>query len=86
MDNINIPAHQPHLKAKNSWVGTIIGKDEFNRVAVGCPYKSLSKEHMVALVYCPVTGKTLAKMRVKTNLISAGPPSTKSNRMKDSRG
>ncbi len=85
MDNINIPAHQPHLKAKNSWVGTFIRKDEFNCIAVGCPFKLLSKEHMAALVDCPVTGKTLAKMIVKRNLVSTGPPSTKSNWMKDSR-
>jgi hypothetical protein len=81
MDNIDIPANQPHLKAENSWVGTVIRKDKFDCVAVSRPYKSLSKEHMAALVDGPVTGKTLAKMRVKTNLVSVGPPSTKSNWM-----
>ncbi len=84
MDNIDIPAHQPHLKVENSWVGTIIRKDEFDCIAVSCPYKSLSKEHMAAPVDGPVTGKALTKMRVKTNLVSVGPPSTKSNRMEDS--
>jgi hypothetical protein len=85
MDNIDIPAHQLHLKVENSWVGTVIRKDEFNCVVVSRPYKSLSKEHMAALVDGPVTGEALTKMRVKMNLVSTGPPSTKSNRMEDSR-
>jgi hypothetical protein len=80
MDNIDIPAHQLHLKAENSWVGTIKGKDEFNHIAVSRPYKSLSKEHMATLVDGPVTDEALTKMRVKTNLVSAGPPSTKATR------
>jgi hypothetical protein len=81
MDNINIPAHQKHLKAENSWVSTVIRKDKFDCVAVSCPYKLVSKEHMAALVDGPVTGKALTKMRVKTNLVSARPPSTESNQM-----
>jgi hypothetical protein len=81
MDNINIPAHQLHLKAENSLVGTTIRKDKFDCVAVSRPYKLLSKEHMVALVDELVTSKALAKMKVKMNLVSAGPLSTKSNQM-----
>jgi hypothetical protein len=84
MDDIDIPAHQAHLEAENRWVGTIIRKDELNRIAVGCPHESLSKEHMTTFVYCPVTSEALTQMRVKVNLVATGPPSTKSNWMEDS--
>jgi hypothetical protein len=85
MDDIDIPVHQPHLKAENSQIGTVIRKDKFDCIAVSCLYKLLPKEHMAALVDQPVTGKTLAKMGVETNFITAAPPSTKSNRMEDRR-
>jgi hypothetical protein len=81
---INIAAHQPHLKTENSQIGTVIRKDEFDCVAVSCPYKLLPKEHMVALVDQPVAGKILAKMGVEINFITSALPSNKSNRMEDS--
>ncbi len=83
MDDIYIPAHQTHLKAENSRIGTIRRKDEFDPIAVSCPYKLLPKEHMATLVDQSVTGKTLAEMGVETNFITAAPPSTKSNQMED---
>jgi hypothetical protein len=85
MDDINILAHKPHLKVENIRISTVIRKDELDCVAVSCSYKSLPKEHMAALVDQPVAGKTLAKMGVETNFITAAPPSTKSNRMEDHR-
>ncbi len=85
MDDIGIPAHQPHLKSENSQTGTIIKKDQFDCVAVSYPYKLLPKEHMVALIDQPVAGKTFTKMGVETNFISAAPQSTKINQMEDCR-
>jgi hypothetical protein len=85
MDDIDIPAHQPHLKAENSQIGTVVRKDEFDCVAVSCPCKLLPKKHMAALVDQLVTSKIPAKMGVETNFITAASPSTKSNRMEDRR-
>jgi hypothetical protein len=85
MDDINIPAHQPHSKAEKSWIGNIMRKDEFDCVAASCPYKLLPKEHMVALVDQPVANKTLTKVGVETNFINTALPSTKSNQIEDRR-
>jgi hypothetical protein len=83
MDDIDIPAHQPQLKAENSQIGTVIRKDEFDPIEVSCPYKLLPKEHMAALVDQSVAGKTLAEMGVEMNFITATLLSTKSNWMED---
>jgi hypothetical protein len=58
MDDVNIPTHQMHLQAENGWVGTVIGKDEFNRITVSSPHKALAKKHMAALVHYPITRKS----------------------------
>jgi hypothetical protein len=85
MDDINIPAHQPHLKVENSRIATVIRKDERDLIAVSCPYKLLPKEHMAALIDQPVAGKTFTKMGGEMNFITATLPSTESNWMEDHR-
>jgi hypothetical protein len=83
MDNIDIPAHQPHLKAENSRIGTIIRKDEFDSISVSCLYKLLLKKDKAALIDQTVAGKTFTKMGVETNFITAALLCTKSNWMED---
>jgi hypothetical protein len=85
IDDVDIPTHKTHLQAQNGWVGTIIGKDEFNRITVSISHKALAKEHMAALVHCPITGEPFTKMRVEPNFISASAPGTECNWMKNSR-
>ncbi len=49
MYNVDIPTHQMHLQVGDSWVGTVIWKDEFNCIAISSPHKVLAKEHVAAL-------------------------------------
>jgi hypothetical protein len=84
MDDVDIPTHQTHLQAENGWVGTVVGKDEFNCITVSSPHKVLAKEHMAALVHCPITGESFTKMRVEHNFIPTTAPGTKSNWMMNS--
>jgi hypothetical protein len=86
MDYVDIPEHQTHLQAKDGVVGTIIGKNEMDRVTVGNPHKALTKKHMAAFVHCPITRESLAQMRVQSNLIATATMSTECDRVKDSRG
>jgi hypothetical protein len=86
MDSVDIPAHQMHLQAKDGVVGTLIGKNETDRITVGNPHKALTKKHMTACVHCPITREFLAQMRVQSNLIAMATTSTKFDRVKDSRG
>jgi hypothetical protein len=86
MDYVNIPAHQTHLQAKDGMVGAIVGKNETDCVTVSNPHKPLTKKHMAALVYCPITRESFAQMRVQSNLIAMAMTSTECNRVKDSRG
>jgi hypothetical protein len=82
---VDISAHQTNLQAKDGVVGTIIGKNEMDRVTVRNPHKALSKKHMAALVHCPITRESLAQMRVQSNLIAMAMTSTKCDWVKDSR-
>jgi hypothetical protein len=34
VDNVNVPTHQTHLQSKDRRVGTLVRKDELNRVTV----------------------------------------------------
>jgi hypothetical protein len=86
MDNVDIPAHQTHLQAEDGWVGTVIGKDKFNCIAISCPHKTLAKEHVAALVHGPIPRETFTKMRVEPNFISAAAPGTKGDWMKNGCG
>jgi hypothetical protein len=84
MDYVDIPAHQTHLQAKEGVVGTVVGKNEMDHITVVNPHKMLTKKHIGALVYCPITRESLAQMRVQSNLIAMAMTSTKCNRVKDS--
>jgi hypothetical protein len=64
MDDVNIPAHQMHLQAEDGGVGTVVGKNEFNHITVSNPHKAWAKEHVEALVNCPITGEYFTKVRV----------------------
>jgi hypothetical protein len=86
MDYVNIPAHLTHLQAKNGMVGTVVGKNETDRVTLGNPHKTLTKKHMAALVHCPITRESLAQLRVQSNLVATAMTSTEYNQLKDSRG
>jgi hypothetical protein len=86
MDNIGIPTHQTHLQVEDGWVGTIIGKDEFNCITVSRPHKTLAKEHVVALVHGLIPRETFTEMRVEPNFISAAAPGTKCDWMKNGCG
>jgi hypothetical protein len=86
MDYVDISAHQTHLQAKDGMVGTIIGKNEMDRVTVGNPHKALTKKHMAVLVHCPISRESLTQMRLQSNLIATATTSTKCDRVKDSRG
>jgi hypothetical protein len=86
MDDVNIPTHQTHLQAENGWVGTVVGKNEFNCITVSSPHEALAKEHMAALVQCPITGEFFTKMRVEPNFIPAAAPGTECGWMKNSCG
>ena len=61
MDNADILAHQTHLQTKNGMVGSIVGKDESYCTTVSKPHKLLTKEHMAALVYSPITREPFAR-------------------------
>ena len=62
MDDIDVPTHETHLKAKDSLVGTVVRQNEFDRVAVGYPNKSAAIAHVPDLVHRPVAGKSFAKV------------------------
>jgi hypothetical protein len=71
MHYIHVPAHMPHLKRQNSWIGTFIREDKSNSIAIRYPYESCAKEHVPVLVDGPIAGESLAKMGVKASLIFA---------------
>jgi hypothetical protein len=64
MDDVDIPAHQTHLQAKDGVVGNVLGKNEMDCITVGNPHKAFTKKHVAALVNCPITREILAQMRV----------------------
>ncbi len=71
VDNIDVPTHQAHLQSKDGVIGTVIGEDKLNCIAVCNPDKSLTKQVMAALVHSVVTSKTFAQMGVQAYLIAA---------------
>jgi hypothetical protein len=85
-DDVDIPTHQMHLQAQNGRVGTVVEKDEFNRITASSPHKALAKEHMVALVHSPITEEFFTKMRVEPTIISVTASGTKCDWVKNSQG
>ncbi len=59
VNHINIPAHQPHLKAKDRGIIAIVREDGADSITVGDPDKSGSEEHMAVFVDRPVASKAL---------------------------
>jgi hypothetical protein len=70
MHYIHVPAHKPHLKMNNSWIGTFVRYNESNGLAICYPYESCAKKHVPVLVYGSIAGESLAKMGVKASLVS----------------
>jgi hypothetical protein len=57
MDNIHVPTHKAHLKAKDSLIGSVVQKDKFDSIAVSDPDKLMPLAHMVYFVHSPVPQK-----------------------------
>ena len=81
MDDVAVPAHETHLEPQDGRVTTLVGKDEFDGVAVRHPYKPLAKDVLAYFVNGVVAGEAFAEVGVQSSFITASATSTKANRM-----
>ncbi len=65
MDNIHIPTHKTHLKAKDSLIGSVVQKDKFDSISVSDPDKSTTVAHVVYFVHSPVPAKAFTERGMK---------------------
>ncbi len=66
-------------------VGTVVGEDEFYRIAVGNPNESLTKEVVAALVHGVVPSKAFTQMGMESYLIATASLGAESDWVQDCR-
>jgi len=81
--DIHVPAHKPHLQAKDGRIPPIVRQDKLDCIAICNPSKSLTKAHVAVFLNGPIAGKTLAKMGVQFCLVATCTAATKCNGVKD---
>jgi hypothetical protein len=77
MNDIHVPTHKVHLKAKDSLMGSVVGKDKFDSIAVSDPHKSMTVTHMAYFVHSPVPTKAFTEVGMNMLFIPPGTPGAK---------
>ena len=79
MDDIHIPSHKTHLKAKDSLIGSDVRKDKFDRIIVSDPDELTTLAHVAYFVHSPVPAKAFTEIRMKMLFIPSSTPGAKCN-------
>jgi hypothetical protein len=59
VNNINVPAHEAHLQAKDGLIGTILRQDKLDCVAIH-PNELSAVAHVTDFIHCPIPAETFA--------------------------
>ena len=65
MDDIHVPTHKAHLKAKDSLIGSVVHKDKFDSIEVSDPDESTTVAHEAYFVHSPVPAKVFTEVGMK---------------------
>ena len=79
MDDVYIPTHEAHVKAKDSLIGFVVQKDKLDSIAIIDPHESMTVTHMAYFVYSPVPAKAITKVGMKMLFVPPGTSGTKRN-------
>ena len=77
MDDVAVPAHETHLEPQDGRVTTLVGKDEFDGVAVCHPHKLLAEDVLAYFVNGVVAGEAFAEVGVQPSFVTTSATSTK---------
>ena len=86
MFDIHVPAHEPHLKPQDGGVLPVVGQDEFDRVTVRHPSKSLAETHMAAFIDTPIAGEAFAQVGMQPFFVATCPTAAECDWMQSGGG